>query len=365
MGVLRFILAVTVVIAHSSSIFGFSFVGGKIAVQAFYIISGFYMTLILNEKYVGINNSYKLFISNRFLRLYPIYWIVLLLTILLSIAISIYSNGRNLEQFAIYAEYFDKMNFGSFAFLVFTNLFLFLQDIVMFLGLDPSTGNLFFTTNFRETTPQLHQFLFVSQAWTIGVEISFYLIAPFIVRRKLTYIIPLIFLSLLLRFVLTHYGLDYDPWSYRFFPTELAFFLLGIVSYQIYVKMRNLKIKKAYLNTIWLSIMAFTLFYSFLPIPYKYSIYLFLFFICLPFIFILTKKWRFDTYIGELSYPIYISHIFVLFSMNLFKIPYVLGFGLSLTIMTVLFSILLNEFVAKKIETIRQKRVKPTTLTHL
>jgi peptidoglycan/LPS O-acetylase OafA/YrhL len=126
MGFLRFILAITVVIAHSSPIFGFTFVGGQIAVQSFYMISGFYMTLILNEKYVGTNSSYKLFISNRFLRLYPIYGMVLLLTIVSSVIVSIYTNGNNLGKFGIYAEYYDVMSFGSLFFLVFTNLLLFL-----------------------------------------------------------------------------------------------------------------------------------------------------------------------------------------------------------------------------------------------
>lgn len=359
MGILRFILAITVVIAHSSSIFGFSFVGGQIAVQAFYIISGFYMTLILNEKYVGINGSYKLFISNRFLRLYPIYWTVLFLTIASSFAISMYSNGNNLGIFSIYAKFYDNMSFGSIVFLLFTNFFLFLQDVVMFLGLDVSSGQLFFTSNFRETSPQLHQFLFIPQAWTIGVEITFYLIAPFLVRKKLKFIIPLILLSLFLRFVLFHYGLSNDPWSYRFFPAELVFFLLGIVSYQIYVKIRTLYIKRAYLITIWISVIVLTIFYNFLPIPYKYPIYLFLFFICLPFIFILTKKWKYDTYVGELSYPIYISHMFVLFCMSVLKIPVVFGLGVSLIVITVMFSILLNELVAKKIEKVRQKRIMP------
>lgn len=360
MGIIRFILAITVVVAHSGSIFGFSFVGGQIAVQAFFIISGFYITLILNEKYVGINGSYKLFISNRFLRLYPLYWVILFLTVALSFTVSVCTNGNILGKFSIYAEYFNSMDLGSFVFLLFTNLFIFLQDIVMFLGLDTSSGQLFFASNFKETLPQLHKFLFIPQAWAIGIEIYFYLIAPFLVRKKLKFIIPLILLSLCLRFALFHYGLNNDPWSYRFFPTELVFFLLGIVSYQIYVKMRTLKIKSAYLNTAWFGIIGFTLFYNFLPIPYKYPIYLFLFFICLPFIFILTKKWKYDAYIGELSYPIYISHIFVLACMLVFKIPLVFGFGLSLTIMTILFSILLNKLVAKKIERIRQKRIITT-----
>ena len=358
MGILRFILAITVVIAHSSSVFGCNFVGAQIAVQAFYIISGFYMALILNEKYVGVNGSYKLFISNRFLRLYPIYWTVLLLTIAMSIAVTIHSNGSSIGQFTVYSKYFNVMSLGSFVFLIFTNLFLFLQDIVMFLGLNTTTGHLYYTSDFSQTKPQLHHFLLIPQAWTIGVEIAFYLIAPFLVRQKFKYIIFFIVMSLLLRFVLSNYGLSNDPWSYRFFPTELVFFMLGIVSYQLYVKIRSLDINKVYLKTIWMFLLGITLFYDFMPLPYKYPVYLFLFFIGLPFVFILTKKWKYDTYIGELSYPIYISHIFVMSCLYAFKIPIVLGLGFSLIIATILFSVLLNEVVTKKIEIFRQKRVK-------
>lgn len=361
MGILRFILALAVVIAHSGPIFGFKFVGGLAAVQAFYIISGFYMTLILNEKYIGINGSYKLFISNRFLRLFPIYWTVLFLTLALSVAISVYTNGADLGQFSVYAQYFHTMSFGSFVFLLFTNLFLFLQDIVMFLGLDVTSGHLFFTSNFRETSPQLFQFLFIPQAWTIGVEIAFYLIAPFIVRRKIKFILLLILCSILLRLVLVFNGLHVDPWAYRFFPTELVFFLLGVISYHIYLKIRALDIKKGYLKAIWGSLVAISLFYNFIPIPYKYPIYLVLFLISLPFVFMLTKNWKVDAYIGELSYPIYISHMFLLSCITTFNIPVYFGKGLNLVLVTILFSLILNEFVAKKNEKVRQKRLKQTT----
>lgn len=40
------------------------------------------MALILNEKYKG-PGSYYLFITNRFLRLLPAYWVVLALTVLM------------------------------------------------------------------------------------------------------------------------------------------------------------------------------------------------------------------------------------------------------------------------------------------
>lgn len=313
MGILRFILAITVVLAHSGSIFGLNFVGGKIAVQAFYIISGFYMTLILNEKYIGKNNSYKLFISNRFLRLYPIYWVVLFFTVGFSLVVLMFTKGDGLKTLARYAEYFNTMDIGSFCFLIFTNLFLFLQDAVLFLGLNTTNGNLFFTANYQETTPMLYQFLFIPQAWTIGIEIAFYLIAPFIVRKKLIVVIPLILLSIGLRLLL-YFGLNLtnDPWTYRFFPTELVFFLLGIVSYHLYKRLQKKDIKTIYLKIIWLGILGFTILFSILKLPAKEYLYLIAFFIALPFVFILTKNWKNDSYIGELSYPIYISHMLVL-----------------------------------------------------
>ena len=72
MGVIRILLAISVVIAHSTPLFGLSFVGGRYAVQCFYMVSGFYMALVLNEKYLG-PGSYRVFISARLLRLFPVY----------------------------------------------------------------------------------------------------------------------------------------------------------------------------------------------------------------------------------------------------------------------------------------------------
>src|SRR5450759_1833879 len=99
MGIIRVLLALSVVAAHFGGIWNLRFVGGQVAVQSFYIISGFYMSLILNEKYVGKNKSYKLFITNRFLRLYPIYWTVLLLTIIFCITVAIITNSHSAPIF--------------------------------------------------------------------------------------------------------------------------------------------------------------------------------------------------------------------------------------------------------------------------
>jgi peptidoglycan/LPS O-acetylase OafA/YrhL len=75
MGSLRLILALSVFLAHTGSLFGVFLVGPSVAVQSFFLISGFYMALVLNEKYKG-SGSYYLFITNRLLRLLP-YWVVL------------------------------------------------------------------------------------------------------------------------------------------------------------------------------------------------------------------------------------------------------------------------------------------------
>lgn len=94
-------MALSVVAAHGISVFKINLVGGPLAVQAFFIISGFYITLILNEKYVDVNNIYSLFISNRFLRLYPIYWSVLFLIIVSNFVVFYLSKGMNFHTFQL------------------------------------------------------------------------------------------------------------------------------------------------------------------------------------------------------------------------------------------------------------------------
>jgi peptidoglycan/LPS O-acetylase OafA/YrhL len=80
MGTLRFLLACSVVLAHSQQFFGFYGMGGN-AVPAFFVISGFYMQMILLEKY-NTGRGVFLFYTNRFLRLYPLYWATLFLWVL-------------------------------------------------------------------------------------------------------------------------------------------------------------------------------------------------------------------------------------------------------------------------------------------
>ena len=57
MGVLRLFLALSVVNAHGGNLLGFQLVDPTMAVQTFYMISGFYMALVLHEKYQPKNST--------------------------------------------------------------------------------------------------------------------------------------------------------------------------------------------------------------------------------------------------------------------------------------------------------------------
>ena len=75
-GTYRTLLAIAVVATHFGSINGF----GLAAVFGFYSLSGFLMTLLVTGPYQGRRNA---FLLNRFLRLYPLYWAVIALTLFL------------------------------------------------------------------------------------------------------------------------------------------------------------------------------------------------------------------------------------------------------------------------------------------
>ena len=75
MGSVRTLLAIAVVFGHS---YGFIFVGGRLAVQLFYVISGFLISYVLVE--ARTYRSVSSFYINRSLGF--LYWFVALTTII-------------------------------------------------------------------------------------------------------------------------------------------------------------------------------------------------------------------------------------------------------------------------------------------
>ena len=248
------------------------------------------------------------------------------------------------------------------SYLIFTNILLIGQDIVMFTGINKIDGSLYLLNNFRTSDIQSYEFLLIPQAWSIGLELMFYIIAPFIVRKSIRHIILFILASILLRaFIYFYIGWSHDPWTYRFFPTELALFLFGSIAYKIYNNINIKDIKKDYLILLVCLYFFIIIFYQFIPILshiknwliYLMSIWM------IPILFSLTKNNKIDNFIGELSYPIYLVHMLAIGISSKFISS---QFSTITTILISIFSaILMVRFIEEPIDKLRQKRVKKTS----
>ena len=364
MGKIRLILALSVVAAHGGLIWKFNLIGGQIAVQSFFIISGFYMSLILNEKYTGANDSYKLFITNRFLRLYPVYWVVLFSTVTTCFIIFFISKQQP-NLLSAYIE--QKPNSLSLGFLIISQIVLFGQDLTMFLSIAPGTGSLFFTSNFYQTTNPAYLYSFIPTAWTLGIEIGFYLIAPFILRKGLKLVGILMLCALILRlFIYYCLGFQNNPWTYRFFPTEIIFFLIGYLSYRIYLKIKEKEIRFQVGWSATFLLIGYMIIYPKMQILPQFSpmsfqlrdIFFFLLItLMIPIIFSFFKHSKTDTAIGELSYPMYVSHLSLLILLDNIHLPLFLKTGWFYVLIILIVSFILNKLIAGPIEKIRQSRL--------
>jgi peptidoglycan/LPS O-acetylase OafA/YrhL len=364
MGLLRLLLAAMVIFVHAGSLPGFPTMGGSLAVQTFYMISGFYMALILNEKYVTQPDAYRLFITNRLLRLMPIYYVVVSLTLLTGIAMTLTLGQPELEFFRAVRDNYDRLSGLNIASLAFTNLTLIGQDWLSFLSLDPATGTFVFTSDFSRSTTNLNSLLVVQPGWTISLELTFYMVAPFLVRRPGWVLMLVIVASAAIRFSLRHFAhFDTMAWSYRFFPSELMYFVAGSLTYKAY---RKLKTKTL---PAWLCPLAFglTLVYTCvfgivhqqfehlgLPAGLSSALYRLTIVFCLPLVFLYTKHSRLDTKIGELSYPLYIVHFLVWEALTAWKIggTYVNLYTLGLSI-GIAYG--LNRLIGERVERVRQR----------
>jgi peptidoglycan/LPS O-acetylase OafA/YrhL len=353
MGIVRFILACAVVLCHTSLILGYSPVSGNLAVQCFYIISGFYMALILNEKYTGKGANF-LFYSNRALKIYPIYWINLILLVLWS-ALN-YKLGYQ-SSFTAYATVWPLPAI-TLAFFILVNLFIVGIDSIFLLGIT-KRGDLLLTSNFYAYKPNVYNFAFNSIAWTIGIELLFYLIAPFIARKKIVYPIVMLIASLLLRIILAHFGYSGAPWDYMFFPTQLMFFMAGILSYKLYKYIQNRSISKTLLVGMYiLLLIIILLYYQFFQDSYLKQAILFIAFVLLmPASFIISQKNKFDRMLGNLSYSVYISQALLIKLIVIKEFPKIMDTGFTALVVIIAFSIVLDYVVSRPIERYRQKRI--------
>lgn len=333
MGSLRLFLALSVALTHFGMPPGFP--TSDIAVQSFFAISGFYMALVLNEKYPP--GSYWLFISNRLLRLWPTYFVIMCL----SFAIS--DNWRPVASL-------DPV---SFVYYAASQIFIVGQEIYFYLPV--SHGTLGFTLHPGAMPNLLYKLAPVPQAWTLGLEIYFYLLAPFVVRRGPVVISAIIAASILLRVTMLALDFSGDPWSHRFFPSELALFLTGSLGYYAYAAHSEAQRRQVYLL---LSIAAILLLVC-LAISKWDGVWrlaslalLGAVMIGTPRLFELTKSMAWDRYLGELSYPLYICH----FLTGWILLPENASGAIPAILLSLALSTQLYRWIEAPIDNWRQKR---------
>jgi peptidoglycan/LPS O-acetylase OafA/YrhL len=166
---------------------------GPTAVMFFYVISGYLISLVLSTQYGPTSEGTRHFYAARFIRIFSLYWPLYAMVMTLNI-------WRARETIAGPLD-------------VVTGVTL--------LGSDWSIAFLSYPNLHFQALPSA-----LAVAWTLGAELAFYLLAPFLLRSTPASAIVLV-LSFAVRVAIAQLIGFSNSWSYMFFPGTICFFLLG------------------------------------------------------------------------------------------------------------------------------------------
>jgi peptidoglycan/LPS O-acetylase OafA/YrhL len=282
MGVIRLLLALVVVIDHwivlskqqgfDSDSFKLGFNGGY-AVVFFFIVSGFLVTYGLRYKYA---NDTAGFYRGRFIRIYSLYWPLVLFTLLfVPDAWSTFVQSGVIDTF--------------------TSLFLFGIDWRVAFGSYPD--------------PHWQAAIYaLGLAWTLGTELTFYVAVPFLMRSWKVAVGVLILSFSFRAFVVLN---DWrDVWSYQMPLSNFGFFMLGHLVCRFGDRLAR-PVTGWALLVASVAVMELGARAGFDSPRLWESALLFTF--CLPGLFAATKDTKWMNVAGDLSYPLYLVHMVVFY----------------------------------------------------
>lgn len=295
MGLFRYLLSLSVLISHEGNLLLTNVLNGSLAVEVFFAISGFYMTMVLDNKYYNPRDFYL----SRFFRIFPLYWMTLVVVAVLKVQHGSFS----LVDLAGGAKFY----------VLFSNITLFFQDVAAFLELRNVQNALCLFPIFdsEAATVSPGSYMLLTVAWSLSLEIYFYILAPFLYRLETPKVLFLMFLSLVAKggyFLVGHRSIGFN---FKFFPFELFFFLYGIV---IYRGRESLSFAYRfrmhhYKYFVYAILTVLVLFCGYLDVMMRNHASYFLPYLLpmvIPTIFELFKMDGTDRSIGELSYPVYL-----------------------------------------------------------
>lgn len=245
------------------------------AVMFFFAISGFLIAYTLKRNYTPDASGCGRFYANRFIRIFALYWpLVLIALLVVPDAWAAFTAYGSLKQLA--AVFLFGMDW-SLAF----------WGYAWIKGLEP--------------------------AWTLALELTFYVLAPFLVRSwKVAVAALVIFVAVRLGFVVANGPGFQGLWTYVFPPSSYGFFLMGLVACLASERYRFLAAPALGIATLTASFAIMTLapLRDFDSPRFWASIVLFA--IALPGLFEATKDIGWMNRLGDLSYPTYLVHGIVL-----------------------------------------------------
>lgn len=255
------------------------------------------MQILVEKHYAEMSNVHKFYID-RIIRIFP----QVILYVVLTLALVKLGGVNNKQLEAVYLSQTSAIG-------VLQHILVLPLGYYMFLNI--SSGFL------------------VPQAWTLGLECTFYLIFPFIRKKKEIFICGSLFI-----FLLAYMGIINTDWfGYRLLPGTLFVFLVGAV---IAEKGKYSKIVAGIIVLIsiilWMNI--FT--HSEYNLPYNKEVLLGII-IGIPMLFLTKniKQSKIDKLLGNLSYGIYLNHFFIMYLMPetpKFLIQRVVYIGLSIVL---------------------------------
>ncbi|TDO97059.1 acyltransferase family protein [Flavobacterium sp. 245] len=325
-GLVRFILASLVVFFHITK---FVFIG-HLAVYCFFILSGYWVTLMYETKYSKAKQPLLVFYCSRIFRLLPVYYLISILTFIM--------------LFIFDSQVIERINFTSLSGVSFgvANLLMLGYNQLSFQPLVP--------------------------AWSLDIELQFYLFLPliliFLKQQKVRFsILGIAFLIMLaLSFLWTDLFLSKTILKY------LVYFLVGIEIYKSKIEF-NYKIERIF-NSLFIGILVihYAIPNLFALVKLADSSYNELFNILVSFLLIpllsnsvRRKSDSRDMLLGGMSYVLYLSHWMFIIPYNYYidelskidRIPYMLGY----LFITYLFSLFIYQYYDMPLDKLRKKWV--------